>query len=946
MAGGISSSVLLGWFQSFYGGKGTGTSSTLVTAASLASGNASGSGGAPTVLYAPTAPWNENTQPTQSQLVKQAMSGANLFNPSAAKLDLPGASADYKNLFALYSGLNTLYALATAASSKNASSLQISQYQTAFANGMAQLQKFLSQTSFAKLKLTAGTVQSSQTSSVATPSQPTTYITQPLNTSGNSSAVVPAFQGNVSFDINVQLGSAVTTVPINLANMGSTPRTMGNVVNYINTQLKAAGTYVTVSSDPIPAAPDTITVGNQTVTVSSGQESWALQINTNPAETVSLSAAQTGAEVYVGQIAGNQQSSVGPTGNLVAPDATSQLLTFNASGDGVLGPTTPAYAAPNQMSTTQLGSSVTSIQATAAAPDGSVYVLANVNQTTNGTTPAGGQDVALMKYDSAGNLVFSTDLGSAANASGLSLALSPNGSQVAIAGQVTGALTAGQTVNDPTGSNSFVAVYDSQGNKVWTAQDDGLTPNQANAVAFDSSGNVYVTGQSQASTTPQGAGGQSTSFLQVFNSSGVQVANTPIATSGSNTGDGVAVSGSDVYVAGVQNGAAVVNEYSISNPGAPTLVASRNLGSLGGGAVAGIQVQGGVVYVAGSARGGALSAGTVTSASTGTGLNAFAATLSTGLQPAPTDAVAYYGGSGDATVTGMSVANGQVYVTGSVTGSLPNEAAIGASDGYVAALNVGSGAVSYQQRFTGLDGQVAPTSIAVAPTGESVLNQLGLPQGVVNGPVSDLITSTTPVQAGDSFGISVNGAAPVTITVQATDTMASLASEISQATGYTVNASTSYGAGGSTTLEIQPADPGVTVTLKDGPSGSDALAGLGLKPGVVTDTATRKGVTVIQNSSVPIYGLGLPASLDFASSSDIRTAQVQLAGAVSVVEEAYQNLANAATPAAVLALQKAKSSGAVPTYLSDQIANYQSALTRLTAGQTSTTGVGVTSLFG
>ena len=98
---------------------------------------------------------------------------------------------------------------------------------------------------------------------------------------------------------------------------------------------------------------------------------------------------------------------------------------------------------------------------------------------------------------------------------------------------------------------------------------------------------------------------------------------------------------------------------------------------------------------------------------------------------------------------------------------------------------------------------------------------------------------------------------------------------------------------------------------------------------------------MLKGSSTPIYGLGLPASLDFSSAADIHTAQVQLAGAIGVVENAYQNLKNAATPAAVLALQKAQASGATPKYLANEIANYQSALTRLTAGSSSsTTGVG------
>jgi hypothetical protein len=292
----------------------------------------------------------------------------------------------------------------------------------------------------------------------------------------------------------------------------------------------------------------------------------------------------------------------------------------------------------------------------------------------------------------------------------------------------------------------------------------------------------------------------------------------------------------------------------------------------------------------------------------------------------------------------MTVANGDVYLTGSATGDLPGEPAIGSKDGFIAALNVGAGTVDYAQRFTGLDGQVAPTSIAVAPTGASVLDQLGLPQGVVDGPVSNLITATTDVAAGDSFKIAVNGGVPVTVTVKATDTMASLATEISKATGYMINATTSPAAGGGTALEFKAAYPGSTVTLSDGPAGSDALAGLGLKPGVVADTAIKNGSTVLQGSNKAIFSLGLPASLDLSSAADIKTAQVQMAGAVSIVENAYQYLKNAATPANVLALQKAQTSGTTPKYLSDEIANYQSALTRLTASNSSSSS-GLASLL-
>ena len=955
MSGGIGASTLLGWYQSFYGGTGTDPNAEL-NASSSSSSSSSSSGSSTTsvvdsilaVQYAPTAPWNESSMPSQTQLVSKAMSGASLFNPSAAQLDMQGASADYKNLFALYSGLNTLYSVATQASNKNTTSLQLSQLSTAFNSGMSQLSTFLGETSFSKLKLTAGATQQSQTSSASTPQQASSYTTPALNTTGNSDAVVPSFQGDVSFNVGVQLGGTALNVPINLDDMGSTPRTMGNVVAFMNAQLSNAGARgVSFSSAPIAPTPDTIQVAGKTVTVSAGNQSWALQLNTNSAETVTLSAPSEGPAVYVGQVVGNTSSSTNSSGQTVAADAQSQLLKFDASGASVVSPNQPALASPDQISTTQLGASASSIQATAVAPDGSVYVLANVTTTTAGTTPTGGQDVALQKYDSAGNLIFSTDLGSAASASGLSLAVSADGSQVAIAGQVTGSLTAGQTVNDPTGANSFVAVYDAQGDQVWNQQDDGVTPNQANAVAFGADGSVYVTGQAQTTTAVQGAGGPSNSFLQVFSPTGIQVSDTQVATGGSNTSSGIAVDGTNVYVAGVQNGDAVVSEYDMTNPSSPTLVASRDLGSLNGGSVAGVAVQNGTVYVAGSTLNNALDAGTVTSAATGSGLNSFAATLSTGLAPSSSDAIAYYGGTGSTRTTGMTVSGGDVYLTGSVTGDLPGEPAIGAKDGFIAALNVGAGTVDFAQRFTGLDGQVAPTSIAVAPTGASVLDQMGLPQGVVDGPVSNLVTATTAVNAGDSFQVKVNGGSPVTITVSDTDTMASLATKIATATGYTVDAETSPGAGGGTALEIKPSYPGSTVTLIDGPSGSDALTALGLKPGIVADTTSKTGgANVLQGSNTPLYGLGLPATLDLSSAADIKTAQVQLAGAISVVENAYQNLKNAATPANVLALQKAQSSGSTPAYLSSEIANYQSALTRLTASSSSSSSSsGLASLF-
>jgi hypothetical protein len=934
----IDPNVLLGWYQSFYGGSGTG-----VGAASSGSATSSVTSIA-NRQYAPTPPWSQ-AQPSQAKLVQSAESGANIVDPSAAKLDMPGASSDYKNLFALYQGLNTLYDVASQASGSNVSSFQLSQLSSAFASGFQQVQQFVSTTSFNKLRLSTGTTAASETSTASTPQQAVSYDTAALNSTGDSSAVVPAFQGPVAFDVTVQHGSTPIIVHMDFSEMGSTSRTMANVLAYLNGKMSAAGAITTFSSNPMPAQPDVIQVGGKSVTVSDGQEQWGLQLNTDPLETVSLSAAQTDPAVYIGQVTGNQSSTVGADGTTSPPDASAQLLKFQAGGAAISSPNHPAFAVQGQLFTDSLGNAVKAVDATAAAPDGSVYVLANVTSTPSGGAPAGGQDVALLKYDSAGKLLFQQDVGSIASASGLSLAVSADGSKVAVAGDTNGALSADQTPNNTTGPNGFVAVYDSEGQQVWSHANTGVLATQANAVAFGADGSLYVAGSTLTSPGETvGPGSPSNGLVQVFSPTGAQLSSTTYG-SGASQGAGVAVDGTNVYVAGVENGDAVVREYDASNPAAPVLSSVRDLGSLQGGNVLGVSVQSGVVYVAGNARGGALNnAGSVTSASTGSGLNAFAATLSPGLSPSASDKIAYYGGSGDTAATAMTVSGGEVWLTGSATGTLPGQAQIGARDGFVASLNVAAGSADYAQRFTGLDGKAAPTSIALAPSGVSVLDQLGLPQGLVDGPVTDLLTAATSLKAGDSFKIAVNGGPPTTITIEATDTMDSLATRISQATGFTVNVSASSSAG-PTTLQIQPLTSDSTITLSNGPAGRDALSELGLKPGILAQTTTQNGVTKPLDGKGMIYGLGLDPTLNLGSSAAITHAMAQITAAMSVLKQAYQNLKTAATPANVLALQKAQASqGKAPAYLTSEISNYQAALNRLTGGQTSSSGL--TSLFG
>ncbi|MFI4974178.1 MAG: beta strand repeat-containing protein [Caulobacterales bacterium] len=933
----ISNSSLLGWYQSFFGGSGTG-----VPAATTGTGSASVSA---TPRYAPTPPWDPAVkQPAQSALVQAALGGAPLINVDAAKLDLAGASADYKKLFALYQGVSTLYDLANAAAAAGLPASQKLQLQNAFTEGLSQLQRFVSTTPFGGLRLALGGVATSETATTSVPAQATSYQTPVLNDTGNSSAIVPAFQGAVAFDVTIQNASGTQTVAMNLADMGSTPRTLGNVVAYLNGQLQAAGAVTQFASVRIPGQAQVVKTATGSFTLPQSPDQWALKLNTIPEETVSLSAPPVGNAVYVGEVIGNQTAQTGAGGAKTPADAQSQLLKIQTSGAAVSPP--PAIvnnAAPGQIFVDQFGKAVNSVQATATAPDGSVYVLADVNASPSGQAAAGGQDVALLKYDSAGQLQFTQDLGAASNASGLALAVSADGSKIAVAGSVAGPLTAGQTVASAAATNSFVTTYNSQGQQLWTAQNPTAFNQQATAVAFAADGSVYVAGQEQTSLAGSAAAVNGTSgsqaYLQGFSAAGAALSTTRFGASGPNTATALTVNGSTVYVAGAQNGDGVVQSFDISTPGTPTLSATRDLGALQGGDIVGLGVSNGQLLVAGSTTNGALAAGTVTSPSNGR-LDAFAATLDPSLAPSSSDAVAYYGGAGSTRATAAAISNGQVWITGSSTGALPGLNQLGVRDGFVAQLNVTAGSTTYAQNFTGLDGQAAPTSIAVAPGGASILDQLGLPSGVVDGPRSNLVTATTGVKAGDSFGIAVGSGGPTTVTVSATDTLASLATKISRATGFNVSA-TATTLLGATTLKLAPTNPTVTITLSNGPAGADALSGLGLGSGVLDQTTTVGKITKPADGRPQIYGLGVNPNLNLNSTSSIGHAQNALIAALAVIKGAYQNLKTASTPASVLALQKATAAGGnVPKYLTDQIANYQAALTRLTGGTTSSSVTG------
>ncbi len=957
------------------------------------------SSGTTTVAARPTPPWSQTTSSSTTSTPSAATSiaqsiidGQPLIDPSAAKLTVTSKNAatnsDYQSLFALYKGLSSLQTIATAASAKGVSNSELTTLQKAFASGVSQVQSFIDSSPFEEFQVGDGTVTARDQSTSAVPSTPTTYTTG--LTAATADTVLPQLQGDVQFSATISLpnGSTPTTVNFNLADMGDTPRTLSNVVTYLNSQLQAAGSDITFGDKTVttPAVTKTNTSGKTSTvtTITAATTEVQLQVLGNSLETVAFSPTSTtsspaaSAAVYVAATSTAPTLGVSATSSTSSTTAstsssktssttsatattTSQLLAFDPTGDNAVNTTTDGLWTDNLPSTA-------TVDATATGSDGSVYVLANLSGTTDGQSIQGAQTAALLKYDSAGNLVYERQLGGINSASGYALAVSPDGSQVAIAGSTTTPTVLGSSTSAyDAATQSTIAVYDSSsGNQLWTQTQKATGDNQINGVAFGSDNSVYVVGQATGSLSgATSAGGQQEGYVEGFTATPKTTTSfvtstvagavagattqtviwtatnsftTEFGTTGVNRATGVAVNGSSLYVSSVQNGDAVVSQYTTSSIGAPSLTATQDLGSLDGGNVSGIVVNAdGSISVAGTTSSGNLNGGAVTSAYGG-GQNAFVAQLSASLTP---QYLAYVDEGNATTATGIAVSNGQTYITGQVaTGADPANGQV-SEDGYVAELDPTTGQVSWSQTFQGTNGNAAPVGVSVSQTGSSALDALGLPDGEINQATSTTLVANTSLQAGDKFYVQVGTSSPVPITITASDTYATLAKKIEAASGNRVVAKTTGGLGGSE-LVITPLNTNTTqtVAILPGPTGEDALGPLGLKAGLITNASTSSNkptptsdvAASTTNTLKAAYSISLPTTLNLDSTTNIAAALAQVKTAASEVQNIFYNMT---TPPTTSTSGATSSNTGLAAIYKAQAKGYATALARLEGSSTS-----------
>jgi hypothetical protein len=947
----------------------------------------------------PTPPWNAaGGTPSVATAVQNAVGGQPIIEAGSAKLDAPAgvSSQDYKNLFALYQGLNSLYDIAntaaqagTANANTTLSYLQPAQLQAAFASGMSQVENFLSNDPFTEFNLVSGKVQTSAESSVGVPNGTYQTYTTGVIATGDEAQPLSAFQGNVQFNITVASKYATTTitnpdgtkrtvtapptvVPVDLSGMGSTPRTIDNVVNYINAQLKAARVTTRFAAANLGTTASTTTLPNGQKQTNPGTTEWGLTINGSSGEVVSFSAPSTAAAVYVSSATGGAQTykppGTDPTTGQATPggettSATGQQMMKLQTGNDLSGTQPPTIT--NAGSTSGLPSGavfaknlpdgVSNVAASATGPDGSVYLLADATGTVNNQPVQGGQGAVLLKYDSSGKLLSTKVVAGLQYASGGSIAVGADGTVAVVGTNSTTATTSADGLTTPASTSAFVQVFDPTGAPSWSQTIPALGGvSGASGVVVGSDGSVYVSGLTTGSVGNQIGHGSQDEFIQGFNSTGAATFTKQFGSTGTNTSAGLAYDSTTntLYTAGLENSQTVVRSFALNTTTTGTgasaqtkttaaQTASRNLGFADD--LVGIGFANGQVVLGGTVGAATLTnAGTVTRPYVGVS-DAFVASIGSSLTPSSSDTVSYLGQSGVTQVaTALTVAGGQAYVAGTLANDPSSLAAVGATEGFVTGVDASTGAVSYSTKLAGANGQDAPNAITVSTTGSSILDQLGLPQGAINGATSNLITAATAIKAGQSFWVRTSpGGTQTKITITATDTLQTLTDKLNVALAGQATAKV-LSLGANSQLEITPNSTSSFVELdsqeasNDNPAATatslqtDVLAALGLSSGVIRQVHQINKLTDVKQ--LREYGLDLPTNLDLSTQSDAQHAANALQAAMSAVMSAYQDLANPPTMASeALAAQK-NAGGAAPAYLTSEISNLQAGLARLTGG--------------
>lgn len=308
---------------------------------------------------APLAPvWQPGISPSAAGLVQRALANKSFFDTGAKLYSDLGATGDYKRLFALYSGLTTLQALAGRAEDKTLSKTEAAQTQAQFTRGMTELQAFFANQQFEDMRLAQGDRVDATQSTLSLPTKSEDYLTGLIHRGGLYTKVA-GLADDAKFNI-VATSSAgtVRNVSIDLSEMGSLPRSLGNVVSFVNSKLAAAGASSRLEAIDQTPKTTNVNVGGRIVqTRYTGSKQYALKVDVRAGERVAFEAVGANPAFYaVGATASGArliklQDTDGAAGQSVLLDRPSATADPTGSyvSTGWLGAGAPYSSAPGSV---------------------------------------------------------------------------------------------------------------------------------------------------------------------------------------------------------------------------------------------------------------------------------------------------------------------------------------------------------------------------------------------------------------------------------------------------------------------------------------------------------------------------------------------------------------------------------------------------------------------
>jgi hypothetical protein len=176
------------------------------------------------------------------------------------------------------------------------------------------------------------------------------------------------------------------------------------------------------------------------------------------------------------------------------------------------------------------------------------YIIGNFSGNFLGLINNGGSDVFVIKYNSTGQVVWATGAGSSSDDSGNGIAA--DGTGCYITGSFLGSFM-GLTNNG--GSDVFLLRYNSTGQRIWTTSVGSSSDDSGNGIAVDGTG-CYITGSFSSNFLGLTNNGGSDVFVVKFALTGSPIWAMSAGSTGNDYGNGIAVDGTGCSITGSFSG--------------------------------------------------------------------------------------------------------------------------------------------------------------------------------------------------------------------------------------------------------------------------------------------------------------------------------------------------------------------------------------------------------